>query len=95
MEIVQYHIFVSGKVQGVGFRFRTRLKALKLEITGWVKNLPDGRVEIVAQGEKNNLNELLNWIKSTLFFSKVEKINFFQEELKDRYNNFLIKYDHF
>ena len=46
------HIFVSGLVQGVFFRDSTRQKAQELGITGWVRNLIDGRVEIVAEGEK-------------------------------------------
>ncbi len=93
MEISQYHIFVSGKVQGVGFRFRTRIKAKQLNLTGWVKNLTDGRVEIIVQGKKEDLDKLLEWIKSQPAFSKIKKTVFFQEPIKEEFNDFLIKYD--
>ncbi len=56
-------IIVSGKVQGVFYRQSTKEKALSLNITGTVKNLPDGNVEIIATAEEDQLNELLAWSK--------------------------------
>lgn len=53
------HIFISGRVQGVGFRHFTRKNAERLGITGWVKNLPDGRVEAVFEGDEEVVNELI------------------------------------
>jgi acylphosphatase len=49
------HIFYSGRVQGVGFRYTTRNVAMGYEVTGTVRNLPDGRVELVAEGLKDEL----------------------------------------
>jgi len=49
------HIFYSGHVQGVGFRFTVRRVATGFEVTGVVRNLPDGRVELVAEGERTEL----------------------------------------
>ncbi|MGI0482997.1 acylphosphatase [Geminocystis sp. CENA526] len=57
-------IIVSGKVQGVSFRLYTRNKARELGIDGYVYNLENGSVEIIAQGEKSKLNELINWCYS-------------------------------
>lgn len=57
----QLHIIVSGRVQGVFFRASTRQIATKLDLAGWVKNLPDGRVEIVAEGSPKNLETFLAW----------------------------------
>lgn len=57
------HIFISGRVQGVGFRHFTRVNAEKLNISGWVKNLPDGRVEAVFDGEEENVRELIDRCK--------------------------------
>jgi len=57
------HIYVYGRVQGVGFRFFTINRAKKYGISGWVKNLYDGRVEIEAEGKKQNLILFLNDIK--------------------------------
>lgn len=56
-------IIITGKVQGVFYRQSTKEKALSLNITGTVKNLPDGNVEIIATGEQKQLVELLEWCK--------------------------------
>ena len=55
----QWHLFFSGHVQGVGFRFRTREVARRHGIVGFVRNLPDGRVEVVAEGEPAALQAFL------------------------------------
>ena len=49
------HIFYSGQVQGIGFRYTAKAVALGFEVTGWVRNLADGRVELLAEGEKGEL----------------------------------------
>jgi acylphosphatase len=54
---------VSGKVQGVGFRVYTQAQAQKLGICGYVRNLSNGDVEIVAEGEAEKLDSLINWAK--------------------------------
>jgi len=57
------HVYYEGSVQGVGFRFTVERIASELNIVGWVKNLPDGKVELIAEGQENNLSELLTQIK--------------------------------
>lgn len=57
-------VFVSGRVQGVGFRYFTYRQATKLELTGYVCNLSDGRVEIVAIGQRDNVEQLLEWLNA-------------------------------
>jgi len=57
--LVQAHVFISGGVQGVGFRYWTRGEALKLGLTGWVRNLPDGKVEAVFEGPKEKIEEII------------------------------------
>lgn len=57
------HVIVSGRVQGVFFRAYTRETALALKLTGWVRNLPDGRVETVFEGEDTNVQSMLEWCK--------------------------------
>lgn len=54
---------VAGRVQGVGFRWATVAAAERLGITGWVRNLPDGRVEAHAQGEAGAIEALLAWLR--------------------------------
>jgi acylphosphatase len=56
-------ITVSGKVQGVFYRQSTREKAQELGITGWVKNMPDDTVHILASGTKEQLDELVSWCR--------------------------------
>ena len=56
---VRVHVYISGKVQGVFFRSYTKDKAQKEGLNGWVKNLTDGRVEIVLEGNKERCEEML------------------------------------
>lgn len=53
---------VRGRVQGVGFRYSTVQAARRLGLVGWVRNLPDGRVEIEAAGTRDQLHQLLEWL---------------------------------
>ena len=59
----QAHIFYLGMVQGVGFRFTTQRLASGLGLKGWVRNLPDGRVEILAEGPEEKIKELCRQIE--------------------------------
>lgn len=61
--MVRAHIFFSGNVQGVGFRYTCSSYAQQLQLTGWVKNLPDGRVEAVTEGPREKIEELLLRLK--------------------------------
>jgi acylphosphatase len=60
------HVFYSGKVQGVGFRFTTLEIARDVGVAGWVKNLPDGRVEVAAEADEPVLNNFLSRIQQDL-----------------------------
>ena len=85
------HIFVSGKVQGVFFREKTRQKAQSLNIKGWVQNLPDGRVEAVFEGEKEKVKEIIKWSKKGPFLAKVENLELEWQSFKDEFKDFEIK----
>jgi acylphosphatase len=69
------HVIISGDVQGVGFRQFIRYQARKLNINGWVRNLPDGSVEAVYIGNKENVNKLIKISKHGPFLAKVEKVD--------------------
>jgi acylphosphatase len=60
--IVCKHCFVSGRVQGVFFRVSTARRATDLKLTGYAKNLPDGRVEVLACGESASVDALCDWL---------------------------------
>ena len=91
-EKVRAHILVSGIVQGVFFRANTAEKARELSLLGWVKNLPDGRVEAVFEGEKEKIEEIIDWLKSHPGMNKVEKVEVDWQEAKGDFENFEIRY---
>ena len=86
------NIFVSGLVQGVFFRSETRARARELGLFGWVRNLPDGRVEILAEGEKEKLEKLVEWVKRGPDSARVDGLEIDWQEYKGEFKNFEIKY---
>jgi acylphosphatase len=60
-EQIRAHVFVSGRVQGVGYRYYTGRQAQQLGINGWVLNLQDGRVEAVFEGSRGAIEKMLRW----------------------------------
>ncbi len=73
-EKLRAHIFVSGQVQRVFFRQTTKEKADELGIFGWVQNLPDSRVEVVFEGDKDNVEKMVEWARLGPKFAKVENL---------------------
>ena len=61
MADVAVHIIIHGKVHGVSFRASTQAKALELNLTGWVRNLPSETVEVHAEGSRDSLDKLIKW----------------------------------
>lgn len=57
-------VLISGRVQGVGYRYNTQKKAMALGLVGWVRNLPDGRVEAVVEGDRAQVTSLVEWFHS-------------------------------
>lgn len=88
---VQKHIFISGRVQGVGFRAFIRSKAAVLNIKGWAKNLNDGRVEVVVQGDKYQVEQMIEKLKKGPSYAEVEHVKIDTEELES-YSDFKIKF---
>ncbi|MEO0292972.1 MAG: acylphosphatase [candidate division WOR-3 bacterium] len=86
------HIWVSGIVQGVGFRYFTIRQAREIGISGWVRNLPDGRVEIVAEGESWRLKEFLENIKVGPSHATVTKVEVREEEYKKEFEGFEVRF---
>ncbi len=86
------HVYISGRVQGVFFRAETQRAALSFNITGWVRNLPDGRVEAVFEGEDGNVDKMLAWSHHGPPAARVQEIIFNKESYTGEFDNFTIKY---
>ena len=84
------HIYVEGRVQGVAFRGYARKRAAELDLKGWVRNLYDGRVELVAEGEKANVEALIRWLNVGPSMARVENVNVEWGEFKGEFKDFVI-----
>ena len=74
------HIIVTGRVQGIGYRVHCSREAKSLGVTGWVRNNPDGSVEVVAEGDDVAVNELADWCRAGHPFAKVQEVDVTVEE---------------
>ncbi|HIK15242.1 MAG TPA: acylphosphatase [Leptolyngbyaceae cyanobacterium M33_DOE_097] len=61
MEKIRAHVWISGRVQGVGYRYHTEQTARQANLAGWVRNLQDGRVEAVFEGDRADIEAMLRW----------------------------------
>ena len=86
------HIFVTGRVQGVFFRQSTKVMAIKNNVNGWVRNLDDGRVEIIGEGETQDIDNLTQWCKTGPANSRVDKFELFEENYTGEFENFEVRY---
>ncbi|NPV37985.1 hypothetical protein BREVNS_2316 [Brevinematales bacterium NS] len=84
---------VSGRVQGVGFRFFAQRMAVMLQVSGWVCNLPDGRVKVVAVGTREQVAEFLMVLSRGPSMAEVENVDHTLQETEwNPYENFEIRY---
>jgi acylphosphatase len=87
---IRVHVFISGKVQGVYFRQNTKQAAIRHRVTGWVRNLPDGRVEAIFEGDKADVDEVIGWCHIGPPNAKVEDIDVRCEKYSGEFTNFSI-----
>lgn len=83
-------IFISGFVQGVGFRQFVKSNAQKLNLKGWVRNLPDNRVEALFEGSKEKIEEMISLCGKGPFLSEVENVEVVWEYSKEKLEGFEI-----
>ncbi|MCS7119869.1 MAG: acylphosphatase [Candidatus Bathyarchaeota archaeon] len=86
------HVFISGRVQGVFFRHEIRKRATSLNLTGWVRNLPDGRVEAIFEGEREAVEEILEFCRRGPPGALVRNVETRWEEPKCEFSSFQIRY---
>jgi acylphosphatase len=85
-----YRIIFSGKVQGVFFRRNTYLRAAELGISGYVRNLKNGNVEVIAQGKKNIIDELVKFCREGQPYAKVENVLIEKYDSEKKWTDFTI-----
>lgn len=86
------HVFISGRVQGVFFRSETINEARKHGLTGWVRNLPDDRVEAVFEGEEENVKKLLEFCRRGPPGANVTDTDATWESYSGKFRDFEIRY---
>jgi acylphosphatase len=86
------HLIVSGRVQGVFFRAETQSQALQLHLKGCVRNMSDGRVEIVIEGNEDDVKRMIAWCHKGPRLAKVEKVDYHEEPFQGGFDDFEIVY---
>ena len=86
------HLFITGKVQGVFFRQAMKVSAKKNHVSGWVKNLRDGRVEAIIEGEDLNVSNMVEWCHAGPANARVEDIDIRNEDYKGDFAKFEVMY---
>jgi tRNA pseudouridine55 synthase len=89
---LEFYAKVYGRVQGVGYRYFVKEKAQSLDICGYVKNLEDGTVEVLAQGREENLQKLIEELKKGPFLARVDKLDIVFRKPLNIFYNFLIEH---
>jgi acylphosphatase len=89
---IRVHLYVSGRVQGVNYRAFVKREALRLGLTGWVRNLPDRRVEVVAEGEEEQVERLVQLCEEGPPLAIVRNVEARREPLTGSFSSFSIRY---
>ena len=88
LKFAKAHVIISGDVQGIGYRFHTRIKARNLGLKGWVRNLDSGEVEAVFEGDEDKVKEMIEWCKKGSSFAKVENVKVDFEKYTGEFESF-------
>ncbi|MFQ5801086.1 MAG: acylphosphatase [Candidatus Hydrothermarchaeales archaeon] len=86
------HVFVSGRVQGVFYRAFAREKATSHGVRGGVRNLPDGRVEAILEGERKDIEEVIEELKVGPPYARVDEVEVEFEEYRNEFRDFQVRY---
>jgi len=89
--MIRCHVFISGMVQGVFYRAFTKENAEKLGLTGFVMNMPDGRVEAVIEGDENKIRTLLEILKKGPNGASVDNLDVRWEKARNEFDGFEIR----
>lgn len=86
------HVTITGIVQGVAFRAKTRNEAIRNHVTGWVRNLPDGRVEAIFEGKPEDVDRVVGWCRTGSSLASVERVEAVEEPCSGAFKDFNIRY---
>jgi acylphosphatase len=89
---VRAHVLISGYVQGVFFRYETRTRAAQLNVTGWVKNLRDGRVEAAFEGEKEDVEAMVAYCHRGPLDAVIKDVDVLWEKPTGEFDRFRVQY---
>ena len=92
MKKLRGHFRISGRVQGVCFRMYTQEQARRLGVVGWVRNLPDGDVEVLAEAEEDSLTAFLEWCRQGPSYAHVTRVQEQFSEPTGEFSEFRITY---
>ena len=92
MEQQRVHLLINGKVQGVFFRQALKVVAKKNNVSGWVRNLNDRRVEAVLEGDNKSINSVIEWTHIGPANSRVDDVEVSNEEFKNEFSTFDVLY---
>lgn len=84
-------VTILGLVQGVSFRYHTRQMALGLNVTGWIRNLPNGNVQGCFEGDEKDVQALIDWCKEGPSLAEVENVSVEKKDFNDEFRGFQVR----
>jgi acylphosphatase len=91
MKKTRARLYITGRVQGVSFRYYTLQEAQSVGVLGWVRNLWDGRVEVLCEGEEGAVDHMVQWCHQGPGTAVVDKVDVLWEEPADEFSNFRVR----
>jgi len=91
-DLIRIRVFAGGRVQGVAYRYFAEKQAARLGLTGWVRNLPDGRVEVLAEGPASEVEAFLDRLKAGPSLARVDSFDVMREPATGEFRGFRIAF---
>lgn len=92
MDMSRAHVLIAGRVQGVSFRYHTLQEASRLQLAGWVRNCPDGRVEAVFEGERSKVTQMIEWCRQGPPAANVMQVDILWETPEGAFQGFNLRF---
>lgn len=92
MDNIRVHLIIEGRVQGVFFRDSTKRQARSLGVTGWVRNMRNGNVEVVAEGPEDRVRQLVDWCRRGPSAARVDRVQEDREAYGGEFDDFSVTF---